>query len=501
MPCCQKCSCEPDCQLFGNCCPDKELTPDVQVKYPCIQLDQYHNEPRNIIPFKIQNAYYHVINDCPTKHQSARYPRCSELRYLEDYAFVSDPLTGRVYQNKHCARCNGVMDYTVWYLSTDCTYGNKGFTWEEWSSYLLTSCQITPIPPAYSSGNTSRCYGSKREDIRECNFTGKWKTVDKAIQNACEYENPAINDMYYHDVTHVGTVIFQNPFCKLCNAKDDEDWSDLCKQLLPPFKAEKIDGKRIIVRLIDFVRDEETVVEASPRCSQLEVWDPFQESCITVTCPTPLVHLAGKCQDIYERYPEETYAIYFKIESNLTYISYYEIVNVHETITNIIPNEHCYRCGTRPYIAENNVLYIRYDIKTQDGCSEDYLVRQVKLMIDSPPVSNGYNTLVRLVPDIRTPWIEFIPNGDGFRYDQNGTCWFPIQVNEAFIDRCPRVSIEHFKFNVTVHDGLDFRSKNNGTICVDDYFRIMQSLNRSDFVKQNHLVTVFVTIASYCIIQ
>ncbi|KAL4224890.1 hypothetical protein ACF0H5_015586 [Mactra antiquata] len=278
MPCCQKCSCEPDCQLFGNCCPDKELKPDVQVKYPCIRIDQYFNKPRNIRVFQAYDLYYHVINDCPTRNLLAEYPRCSKLQDLEDYVFVSDPLTGRVYQNQHCAICNGVMKYTKWYLSTDCSDGSNDMTWEEWSTYIMTSCDMTPIPPDYHSGYESSCYRSKRKDIHECNYTGEWETIDTDIQTACEFENPAINDKYYHDVIDIGLLTFRNPFCKLCNTNEDEEWSHLCKQLLPGSKGSKGVSLNPISVLINVFSEEETVMESSPQCNLTELWDPFTVS-------------------------------------------------------------------------------------------------------------------------------------------------------------------------------------------------------------------------------
>ncbi|KAL4224902.1 hypothetical protein ACF0H5_015598 [Mactra antiquata] len=271
-PCCQKCSCEPDCQLFGNCCPDKELTPEVQVKYPCVSIYLYYNKPRNITLYQTYDLYYHVINDCPTRKLLSEYPRCFKLRYLEDYAFVSDPLTGRVYQNKHCARCNGVFDYTEWYLSTDCSMISD-VSLDEWLRLLYTSCEITPIPPEASSGQAYRCFPQKSKDILKCNSTGELETIDAEIQDACEFDNPKTNSLFYQDAELPG--VYQNPYCKLCNADNGEGWTDLCKPLSSLSPSYSLHAFSV---LLNFFYEEETDVESSSHCKQTELWDPFQVS-------------------------------------------------------------------------------------------------------------------------------------------------------------------------------------------------------------------------------
>ncbi|KAL4235746.1 hypothetical protein ACF0H5_004138 [Mactra antiquata] len=276
MPCCQKCSCEADCQLFGNCCPDKELTSGV-VRYPCVDLDQYYNKPRGIPTITTRtNVFYHVIDDCPTTVNSYEYPKCSAPRDLEDLIFVTDRLTGRVYKNKDCAKCHGVKEYVEWEIATNCPYKSEGLTREEWFSYVLKSCIITPILFDISVSQAFRCY-PKSGQIKKCNVTGTWKRRDLDIRQACELDNPETNSLYYHERFDkiFRRDAYQNAFCKLCNPLDDKEWSDLCIDVLSTPNGGKLTSSGFSV-VINFKKPTET--SQSPKCVQGHVWDPHQVS-------------------------------------------------------------------------------------------------------------------------------------------------------------------------------------------------------------------------------
>ncbi|KAL4228530.1 hypothetical protein ACF0H5_011580 [Mactra antiquata] len=500
MPCCTKCSCEPDCDLFGTCCPDKELTPGVQVKYPCIAINMYYNAPRNIRQFGKYDVYYHVINDCPTSQLLAKYPRCSQLHSLRDFVFVSDPLTGRIYQNRHCAMCNGVMNYTEWYLTTNCADAIEDRTWEEWSKHVMTSCEITPLPPDYSAGHEYRCYGSTVRHVQVCNYTGVWKTMDTEIQVACEYENPKLHSIYHHDVTNAGTITYQSPYCKLCNSKEGEDWSDLCKQLLPPFKALNSRHFKGIGILINFF-NEDVTNEERPQCSRAELWDPFQKSCMAITCPVSTIHHAGKCEDMFARFPEETYDIYFLISTEQWQpFSYDDVKEMYNIITDMMPNENCFRCGALLLADLDSNTYINYQIRTQDGCSEDYLISRVKLMLKDNPNYNSSDNMLsyRLVPDIYVSQSDLPSVRKTF---VNNNCRYGVHLNHRYIEPCPRILIEYLDLRKTLLDSIDIQTENDGTLCVDEYFKIMQTLNGSNTVKQYALLSFFVMIVTYSIIH
>ncbi|KAL4224889.1 hypothetical protein ACF0H5_015585 [Mactra antiquata] len=495
-PCCQKCSCETDCQLFGNCCPDKELTSDVQVKYPCVSIYLYHNKPRFEYIFEQYDVYYHVINDCPTKNLLAEFPRCSELYYLEDYAFVSDPLTDRVYQNKHCARCNGVFNYTQWFLSTDCTSENY-VTYDEWLWFLSATCELTPIAPEPSSGHAYRCYPQESKDILKCNSSGELETKDAEIQDACEFDNPKTNSLFYQDASTELTGVYQNPYCKLCNADNGEGWSDVCT----PYNATQPSRLKPWNALLNLF-NEEKIIKGLLECNQTYFWDPYQKLCITVICPAKSMHIAGICEDLYQRLPEETYNIYFKVDVKFNYLPYLKLKTIHKIISEAISNEDCYHCQTRWMTDRRLNPYILYQIRTQDGCSEDYLIRQLQRMVDTPLLYAGFKdrSFARFSPDLRISKYTLKPSSDVLR---NGLCRNPIHLSSRFIDRCPRIPIQYLYLNVSEHKNINIRTETNGTMCVDEYFRIMQSLeiNASYSNKKCHWVTVFVAVVAYCAVQ
>ncbi|KAL4231084.1 hypothetical protein ACF0H5_008667 [Mactra antiquata] len=341
MPCCQKCSCGEDCQLFGNCCPDKDLKPEVQVKYPCVSVDLYYNQPRGIRVFTYTDLFYHVIDDCPSIFLSNEYPRCSDPLDLEDYVFVSDRHTGRVYKNKDCAKCNGVKQYKEWQMATNCPHKSEGLTREEWFSYVLTWCTITPILYDDGISQAFRCYPIISR-IGKCNFTGTWKESDLEIKDACELDNPQTNDIYYHEfyvhtpVRRLYRDIYQNAYCKLCNPLDAQEWSDLCLDMLSVRDGSKATSSLEMFVVINLLRAKES--SPAPQCTQWQIWDPFQEACMSVMCPVSSFFQAGKCEEMYKRLPRASYDIFFRIESHRNYFSFEVLKNSHKVIAGLINN-------------------------------------------------------------------------------------------------------------------------------------------------------------------
>lgn len=276
IPCCGKCSCDPDCQLFGTCCPDKELTQSIAEKYPCTQIDKYFNEPREILTTDRYELFYHMIDDCPNAILDQSYPRCSVLTELDDYVTVSDPKTDRVYKNKHCAKCNGIEDYVEWKLLTDCRYEEHyNFTIKEWHAYIKEYCQITPIPPDQTAGLLYKCT-DENDIIKKCNKTGMWTTYDQEIKTACERDNSTQSNIYTYEKFSImvrDKKYYKNVYCMMCNTDQKVTQSGLCETELDFIGKRSHTSLSVIVNFKVGVEENE---EKQEKCHHSQIWNPFK---------------------------------------------------------------------------------------------------------------------------------------------------------------------------------------------------------------------------------
>ncbi|KAL4224919.1 hypothetical protein ACF0H5_015615 [Mactra antiquata] len=498
MPCCQRCSCEPDCELFGNCCPDKELTPEIQVKYPCVSLDEYYNAPRAVKIRVATNVFYHIIDDCPSVVHSIQYPRCSVPRELEDYVFVSDVQTGRVYKNTDCAKCNGVKQYAEWQMATDCRTQSETLSREEWYSHILTSCVMTPVLLDSTISQDFRCYPKERY-VEKCNSTGTWKNLDSEIQDACELENSKTNDMYYHAPIQglVHTFAYQTAFCKLCNPLEVIEWSDLCVNILSPLYDYKSMSFMAFSVIINFVKAEETSLV--PQCKQDQIWDPYKEVCVSVTCPVSSSYLNGKCEDMYKRLPGLTYDIFFRITSSQNEFSIEVLKDMHDTVTDVISNTHCYQCSSQIFTEHGTSnVYLIYLIQSTKRCPEAYLLRKVKQMARNQQFHSNLSPNITFVLDFSATTINMKRKGSA--YIVNTNCGKNVRVDQKMIDRCPRIPLAYLELNVTDND---LKTERDGSLCLQEYFEIMRSRSRnsSNRNKQAILVTNVLTIIAFVAIR
>ena len=206
MPCCGYCSCTDDCWRRGNCCPDKlniipkqpiETCETVLVKS---SIEHHIGNSADVLRF-------FVTKSCPTAESDlADMCRGKVQSSLEDFTWVTDRRTNKIYNNKHCAECHGVVDYTPWQLSTDCTEAMNGqHSPNEIVNNIIKNCSLVVIPPLSTEEYMSRCF---QPEITKCNMTGNWQTPDKDIENACS----SISQNYLE--TFFGwTTVYKNVYC------------------------------------------------------------------------------------------------------------------------------------------------------------------------------------------------------------------------------------------------------------------------------------------------
>lgn len=90
-----------------------------------------------------------MITTGPTTETNIDFvQRCaviSQERY-EDFVWVSDTATNKIYNNKFCAECNGVKKYKDWYLTTDCPEIMEGDYSFKDMNIVPARCSLSVVP-------------------------------------------------------------------------------------------------------------------------------------------------------------------------------------------------------------------------------------------------------------------------------------------------------------------------------------------------------------------
>ncbi|KAL4235562.1 hypothetical protein ACF0H5_003958 [Mactra antiquata] len=459
FPCCQKCSCEPDCQYFGNCCPDKILKPGVQIKYPCVDLSKYLNIPRRLTAFDFAMGY-RMVDDCPSFELSSLYPKCFVLEDLEDFIVVSDPITDRVYKNKHCALCNGVRHYTQWKLKTDCgIYTQKPYTTlSQWYSYIARTCRLTPLPPAWTDGLSVKC-NLFPERTKKCNSTGRWKQQNQDVQYACETENQYTSSLLYSEIG-AKVIYYENAYCKLCNTENDEVWPDLCK------RATLFGYRKSLHQFnsfINFMEQDFVDNKAKVNCLEKEIWDHYNEECIAVSCPSSTFFLRDKCEHLFIALPGQAFEIMFKVTVNRE--NYFwdkeDAQVIHRVITQLVQNEDCHQCGTFLMTfnhTEDTSVIARYELETQGTCTLQFLMKKLQALIAMPldKIRKDNFTNFTITPDLD---VDITVIAVTLQTANVYFCSRVKYIDRTMIDPCPRIVLsEKYRFNVTSFKPSTLRS-------------------------------------------
>ena len=276
-PCCTYCSCAENCWERGNCCVDKQ---NINVKQPlesCVEIllkiSEFGKRPENL-------PRYYVIQSCPTLYDPL-VDKCSgnHQSSLEDFIWVTDEHTNKIYNNKYCAECHGVVNYTYWQLATDCIDPMNGqMSREDAINRIIDSCSLSVLPPKSIDVHSNQCLVPK---FSTCNVTGNWRTTyDKALETACHN----FSQIYIRE-TRYSAVKFKNVYCFLCSVEPrDQIVQDVC--MLERLTDRETEGRThpdgfmafldftTIEREIDKLTD--SVFGQGPVCASDEIQDPFQ---------------------------------------------------------------------------------------------------------------------------------------------------------------------------------------------------------------------------------
>ena len=273
--CCGNCSCEENCWKRGSCCPDKSNITVIQPLATCesvvVKRSPY------VHPTSVEgNLYqrYFVTKSCPTKDDTLAEKCSGNLQSsLEDYVWVTDKTTNDIYNNKHCAICNGVKVFTPWKIRTDCTEALNGKKSPEAAvNFILDECGLTVESPSTEDHTDNVCLVP---DISQCNVTGRWESHDLALETACN----SFNQIYTKE-NLIATTRYRNVYCFLCNSPKGQVVSDICSYEYSSIKHGGVSFSGILDYKVFAKRVKETggngILEPHPVCAADEIKDPMQ---------------------------------------------------------------------------------------------------------------------------------------------------------------------------------------------------------------------------------
>ena len=267
MPCCLPCSCDHKCPSLGNCCPDvvtQNMGPPVtKCKLTMVKGAPADDKEYDGILHDIRR--YRIKDSCPKEEKNdTLIDHCKgyKIESVDDYIWVSDTNIGVIYQNRYCALCNHVTNFTQWQTRT--TFSSVLFMDLSLSDIMKVDLDlIMEVPDSErESAIQYRCFLPR---YSKCD-----KIKDPSVVSACQSDDmysPVLQELPY------GLVVYKNIFCYMCNVVDLGRWPTTCS---------KLDGAREVTdvpfsAIIDFTRQPQPSNPLKELTCQInEVYDPYE---------------------------------------------------------------------------------------------------------------------------------------------------------------------------------------------------------------------------------
>ena len=134
------------------------------------------------------NSYF-ITDRCPAHERDADIrENCNGIKKstLNDYIWVSDTLTGKIFQNHHCARCHDIKEWKTWNIKTQCNSVNETSFLNITATLYSDNCNIINIAPDDIAGwsDSDRCF---IPTIWYCNQTGNFKIQNDFLHRGCNF--------------------------------------------------------------------------------------------------------------------------------------------------------------------------------------------------------------------------------------------------------------------------------------------------------------------------
>ena len=220
--CCTSCSCHDDCRAMGNCCPDKRESGLKPIQFSCketlVKRNRYTTENTIYRGYNSGIKRYFIVDNCLDNITSTETAKmCSKAEddsaTIEDLVWVSDLDSGRIFQNKHCAKCHGAANIIQWQVVTTCFNILQANITTAVTTLLSDLCSIIVYVPEGIAAAAEEyvCFLPK---YSRCNETGLWDKYDAKTEKSCL----DFTSIYFYPTGHLQYfVLYKNVFCYVCN--------------------------------------------------------------------------------------------------------------------------------------------------------------------------------------------------------------------------------------------------------------------------------------------
>ena len=279
-PCCTDCNCNGDC----SCCSDKTSdsgSPSKRVCKSTMVKKRGSNKDKYFYDGFIDGINSYFITDrCPTDEQNIDVrEKCLSIdkTTLDDYIWVSDTTTGKIFQNHHCAKCHGTKDWKSWNIRTQCSPLSDASFVNITATLYSENCNIINEAPEELAAKIAndRCFNPT---ISFCNQTGYWNIYHDFVYTGCNF-----NTAPHLPNEEMAVDVFENMFCYICNTDDVSSTEMVCLAAL--FNSSDMTSNPYIQRsksitfsaLIDYRGGSEDE-KGSSECAFEQIYDKYMVS-------------------------------------------------------------------------------------------------------------------------------------------------------------------------------------------------------------------------------
>ena len=283
--CCIPCSCHDDCLAMGNCCPDKREPNLKPIPFSCketlVHRSKYSTDNKVYRGNDSGIKRYFIINNCLDNTTSTETAMmCSKTKEnsatLEDLVWVSDLDSGRIFQNKHCAKCHGVTNINQWKVLTTCFNILEANISTVENIVLSDPCSIIfDVPESIAAA--AQEYQCFLPEYSRCNETGLWHKYDAKLEESCL--NFTSTYFYPQDYFH-HVVLYKNVFCYVCNQGSQ---TNIIKDECPFLDTNGKSETTTFTALLDFEIYTQPMT-SEQKCGIAEIMDKHKVSFIGLRC-------------------------------------------------------------------------------------------------------------------------------------------------------------------------------------------------------------------------
>ena len=230
-------------------------------------------------------ARYRIFDQCPkTELNQTLITKCSggENDAFMDYVWVSDQISGKIYQNHYCAQCHGVTNFVEWKLRAECSILLLSRHNADYIDNVLSTdlCRLTNEAPAteYAVTDKYRCFESSVESCPTA-----------SIMN----DNHKLCERFtYHYMQPGVQLVYKNIFCYMCfGGKEAGEIFSVCPRTISDLRSSPTQFNV----LVSWNRKDDQRQINDRQCGIDEVYDKYKVLIVSLTVKAvTLIFISGR---------------------------------------------------------------------------------------------------------------------------------------------------------------------------------------------------------------